>query len=107
MVNDTTAQSGAVLASGLRFGQVLYDEDGAPVGHIRGFDEHGCYLTVEEGVGMADAPPGDHASVGHEGEAELMWRCWACGAVGRIARLPEECPDCGASKEELYYWTED
>lgn len=37
-----------------------------------------------------------------------MWRCWQCGEMGRIeASLPDECPDCGASKEELYYWIED
>jgi rubrerythrin len=38
-----------------------------------------------------------------------MWRCWECGEMGRIegADLPSACPDCGAPREELYYWAED
>lgn len=38
------------------------------------------------------------------GEAELMWRCWGCGEMGDIEDdLPEECPTCGARREDLYY----
>jgi rubrerythrin len=36
-----------------------------------------------------------------------MWRCWNCGAMGQIDEIPETCPDCGAPKEDIYYWTED
>uniref|UniRef100_UPI00300EA125 DUF7130 family rubredoxin-like protein n=1 Tax=Halalkalicoccus salilacus TaxID=3117459 RepID=UPI00300EA125 len=42
------------------------------------------------------------------GEAELMWRCMECGEMGRIEDgLPDECPNCGDSREALMYWTED
>jgi rubrerythrin len=37
-----------------------------------------------------------------------MWRCANCGEMGRLAQLlPAVCPDCGAPREELYYWAED
>lgn len=37
-----------------------------------------------------------------------MWRCGECGEMGQLGdALPEECPGCLASKEELYYWEED
>jgi rubrerythrin len=51
----------------------------------------------------------EHHRSGHElGEAELMWRCWECGEMGRIeSELPDNCPSCGAAKEDLYYWQED
>ena len=65
----------------LAFGQTVYDEDGTELGTIRGFDKHGFYVTVEEGIqALAD----DHRTTGPAGEAELMWRCWECGAMGEI-----------------------
>jgi len=37
-----------------------------------------------------------------------MWRCWECGELGRLDRdVPDECPNCGADREDLSYWTED
>ena len=87
------------------FGQTVYDEDGDALGTIRGFDEHGFYVTVEDGI---EALSSEHVSTGAAGQAELMWRCWECGAMGDIqADIPETCPDCGAPKEDIYYWTED
>ena len=89
----------------LTFGQTVYDEAGNELGTIRGFDQHGFYVSVDDGIqSLTD----DHRSTGAAGEAELMWRCWECGAMGDIeADIPEECPDCGARKEDIYYWTED
>jgi rubrerythrin len=87
-------------------GQPIYDDDGEQLGTVRGFDEHGFYVTAEEGIqGLSS----EHIRAGHElGEAELMWRCWECGEMGRIeADLPDQCPNCGTSKEDLYYWQED
>jgi len=26
--------------------------------------------------------------------------------MGEIEGIPDECPNCGAPKEEIYYWTE-
>ncbi len=88
------------------FGDVIYDEDGNRLGTIRGFDEHGFYVTTEGGI---EALSIEHTRSGHEfGEAELMWRCWNCGEMGRIDdELPETCPNCDAPKEDIYYWTED
>jgi|SRR6056297_1714068 len=88
------------------FGKTVYDEDGEVIGHVRGFDEHGFYVSTEEGV---EGWSIEHSRAGHDwGEAELMWRCWECGEMGRIdGDLPEACPGCGTSKEDIYYWTED
>jgi len=89
----------------LAFGMTVYDEDGTELGTIRGFDEHGFYVTIQDGI---DALSSEHVSTGAAGEAELMWRCWECGAMGDIQEdFPEACPDCGAPKEDIYYWTED
>lgn len=106
MVDDTTDQADTTTRE-LTFGRAVYDDDGTMLGRIRGFDEHGFYVTAGDEVRMSDdAPPGEHTAASG-GSAELMWRCWSCGEVGRIAELPEECPACGAPKEDLYYWTED
>jgi len=90
----------------LTFGQTVYDEDGNELGRVRGFDQHGFYVTLEEGI---EALSEEHVVSGHEfGEAELMWRCWECGEMGQLEEeLPAACPSCGAPREDLYYWTED
>ncbi|TYL40556.1 hypothetical protein CV102_03020 [Natronococcus pandeyae] len=47
--------------------------------------------------------PREPAAQGH-----VMWRCGECGEMGRFRDdLPEECSNCSAPKEELYYWEED
>lgn len=88
------------------FGQTLYTDDGTPVGEVRGLNDGGVFVTVRDGV---EALTVEHARSGHEfGEAELVWRCMECGEMGEIeGGLPPECPNCGAAKEELMYWTED
>ena len=90
----------------LDLGQTLYDEDGNEVGNIRGFDDAGVYVTMREGYESLSV---EHARAGHEfGEGYLMWRCTECGEMDEIeGGLPDECPNCGAPKEDLYYWTED
>jgi rubrerythrin len=88
----------------LGFGEAVYDDDGQRLGTIRGFDEHGFYVTIEEGMAAMSS---EHVKAGESGEAELMWRCWDCGAMGEIEDIPDQCPDCGAPKEDIYYWTED
>lgn len=97
MVDDTTR---------LGFGTSVYADDGTKIGQIRGFDEDGFYVTLREGLeGMSV----EHVRSGKEfGEAHLMWRCIECGEMGKLnSDMPEECPNCSASKEQLYYWTED
>ncbi|GGC50697.1 DUF7130 family rubredoxin-like protein [Haloferax sulfurifontis] len=86
-------------------GMTVYAEDGSKLGSIRGFDEDGFYVTIREGLaGMSI----EHERAGHEfGEAELMWRCSDCGEMGDLDELPDTCPNCGAEREQLYYWTED
>jgi rubredoxin len=93
-------------ASTIEFGTAVYDADGTRLGYVRGVDEHGFYVTAEDGVEGLSI---EHVRAGHEfGEAELMWRCWECGEMGRLEDdLPDACPNCGAEKEDLYYWTED
>ena len=90
----------------LGFGTAVYTADGEKIGHIRGFDEEGCYVTLREGLeGMSV----EHVRSGQKfGEAELMWRCLECGEMGELDRdLPDACPSCGTGREDLYYWTED
>jgi len=88
----------------LGFGQPVYDDEGNSLGTIRGFDEHGFYVTTDDGITALSA---EHLTAGAAGEAELMWRCWECGEMGDIEHLPERCPSCDAPREEIYYWTED
>jgi rubrerythrin len=37
----------------------------------------------------------------------LTWRCDECGELGDIEALPEECPNCGADRTEVFYAIED
>ncbi|MFC7167160.1 DUF7130 family rubredoxin-like protein [Halospeciosus flavus] len=86
-------------------GTTVYTEDGDEIGTVRGFHEDGVVVTTREGIESLSI---EHERAGHEfGEAELMWRCSECGAMGDIEEMPDSCPDCGAPKEDLYYWTED
>lgn len=90
----------------VNFGTTVYDDDGRPLGEVRGVEEGGFFVSSREGV---EALSVEHARSGHEfGEAELMWRCTECGEMGEIDEgLPEECPNCNSPKEALMYWTED
>jgi hypothetical protein len=86
-------------------GTELYTENGRAVGTVRGFTDDGFVVSTREGI---DSLSIEHERAGHEyGEAELMWRCSTCGEMGDIHEMPDECPNCGAEKEKLYYWTED
>ncbi|WP_410766065.1 rubredoxin-like domain-containing protein [Haloferax sp. DFSO60] len=86
-------------------GMSVYAADGTELGHIRGFDEDGFFVTTREGLAGLSI---EHERAGHEfGEAELMWRCSNCGEMGDIEAMPDSCPNCGVEKEQLYYWTED
>jgi len=86
------------------FGTEVYDEDGSKLGQVRAFDEHGFYVSIDDGI---EALSSEHITAGIPGEATLMWRCCACGEVGQIEDIPDECPSCGAPKEDIYYWQED
>ncbi|WP_313692858.1 DUF7130 family rubredoxin-like protein [Halorarum halobium] len=87
-------------------GQTVYTESGRSLGTVRGFDEDGFYVTTRDGIESLSI---EHERAGHEfGEGELMWRCSDCGEMGEIDDdLPVECPNCGAPREHIYYWTED
>lgn len=99
------SESGAAEAfEDLELGEAVFDGDGTELGVIRGFDDAGFYVRVHENV---ESLHEETLSSSELGEAQLMWRCWDCGEMGRIHKLPDECPNCGAGKEELYYWTED
>ncbi|RBI63174.1 hypothetical protein DMJ13_01080 [halophilic archaeon] len=87
-------------------GDVVYDSNRNVLGEVRGFDSSGFYVTMRDGY---EAMSVEHSRSGHEfGEAELMWRCSECGEMGEIEDgMPDECPNCGTPKEDIYYWTED
>jgi rubrerythrin len=94
------------VTADVRFGTKVYTDDGELLGHVRGFDENGFYVTAENGI---EGWSIEHRRAGHDfGEAELMWRCWECGEMGNLdGDIPEECPSCATEKEDIYYWTED
>lgn len=85
-------------------GERVYDADGNELGRVRGGDRNGFYVATVDGVVSLSV---EHEADSMAGEKELLWRCWQCGALGELSRIPERCPDCGAAKEELYYWIED
>ena len=86
-------------------GTHVYDEDGVELGTVRGITENGFLVTTGEGIEALSVTHG-HSSP-ETGEAELMWRCDACGEMGAIAELPDACPNCEASREQLYYYVDD
>lgn len=90
----------------LSVGQALYTEAGDPVGTVRGVEEGGVFVSTRGGV---EAMSVEHARSGHDfGMAELVWRCIDCGEMGHIRDdVPDGCPNCGADRESLMYWTED
>jgi hypothetical protein len=88
----------------LAFGQAVYDDDGTRLGTIRGFDEHGFHVSTDDGI---EALSSEHIASGLGGEAQLMWQCYECGAMGDIEAIPDMCPDCGASKESIFYYVDD
>jgi hypothetical protein len=83
-------------------GKTVYDEDGNTLGVVRGFDQHGFYVTADADVDVLPESPSQS-----ERTDAVMWRCWECGEMGRIADIPESCPSCGAPREDIYYWQED
>jgi Zn finger protein HypA/HybF involved in hydrogenase expression len=86
-------------------GITVFDEDGNSLGTVQGIDEHGFYVTHEEGI---EGLSSEHRRTGTAGEAELTWRCSECGTIGKISEMPDEgCPDCGAPREAIYYYLED
>jgi rubrerythrin len=87
--------------NGIDLGQSIYDESGEFLGTVRGFDENGFYVNADEDIELLDT----QASESHADA--LMWRCWECGEMGQLGEIPDECPACGAAKEEIYYWQED
>ena len=88
----------------VEIGQEIYDGDGNELGTVRGLDDAGFYVLAREETGTV--PLSEARDV--FGKAYVMWRCWECGEMGKIeSDLPDECPSCGATKEELYYWAED
>ncbi|WP_129112962.1 DUF7130 family rubredoxin-like protein [Halegenticoccus tardaugens] len=58
--------------------------------------------AIPRGVSVANQRTTDEF-----GEAYLVWRCLDCGETGDLEAFPSECPNCGAGREDLYYWTED
>jgi rubrerythrin len=97
-------QSERDIEQQVAFGECVYDADGNELGRVRQIADDGFYVTTTDGT--------EALSVGHQadsmgGQKELLWRCLECGAVGELSEIPEECTDCGAPKEEIYYWQED
>lgn len=87
-------------------GEKVFNFDGELVGEVRGMEEGGFFVSTREGQEHLSV---EHARAGQSwGEAELMWRCVECGEMGALEEgFPDECPNCGAPREEIMYWTED
>ncbi len=89
-------------------GTTVYTEDGHELGTVRGIEEAGSGVMVSLREGL-EAMSGEHVQAGGEhARAELTWGCYGCGEIGQLDdELPEECPGCGAPREDLYYRQED
>ncbi len=89
-------------ASAVGIGKTVFDSEGEPLGVV-------CEQTSGGFVVSASIGRPDHqrSTSGEFGEAYLMWQCMECGEMGSIESLPEACPNCGATRELLYYRTED
>ena len=87
----------------IELGSEVYDENGEPIGVVRGFDPHGVVVSADEGVGIGGVVGTDPSVVG---ESDLLWRCSGCGEIGEIEDMPDMCPSCEAPKTDLYYWSE-
>jgi rubrerythrin len=90
----------------VEIGATVYDEDGEALGTVQGFDEEGFHVSTGDDVVSMSV---EHLRAGHQyGEGEMMWRCYECGHFGDLQEgFPDECPDCGAPKEDLYYYKDD
>lgn len=92
------------LYAGVTMGEPIYNEEGESLGVVRGIDTDGFYVRASEGAPKKAITEMEEITE----RDQIMWRCWECGAMGKIeASLPAECPECGAPREELYYWEED
>lgn len=78
-------------------GNRVFDSEGDPLGVVR---EQTAALSSR----WAPTTPG---ATGRRAASSAMWRCMECGEMGNIESLPEECPSCAASRESIYYRTED
>ena len=87
-------------------GERVFDEDGEPIGTVRGLQEGGIFVTTRSG---AEELSEEHVRSGQSwGMAELMWRCTECGEMGEIDEdIPDKCPNCSTPRENIMYWTED
>ena len=82
-------------------GQTVFDAEGTDLGTVRGTTDDGFLISTREGI---ESLLVEHdRSAPDAGEAELVWRCGDCEEMGDIADLPETCPNCGASRDEIYY----
>lgn len=96
---------GANPPAKLELGQVVYDEGGEELGTIQGFDRGG-FFVIETGLEAELEPITTIRDV--TGMAYVMWRCADCGEMGQLdGELPEQCPNCDAPREDLYYLPED
>lgn len=98
-------ESGDSLYGGIEIGQPVFDEHGNEIGSVRGVDRSGFYVLADRREEEL-SPITEIRDI--TGTVYVMWRCWDCGEMGRIdSELPDTCPNCGAPKEDLYYWAED
>jgi rubrerythrin len=90
----------------VKLGTEVYDENGEKLGTVQGFDDQGFHVVTGDDIVSMSI---EHVRAGHElAEGEMMWRCYECGHFGDLQDgFPEECPDCGAPKEDLYYYKDD
>lgn len=85
-----------------RVGETIFNAEGEELGVVRELTSSGFVVSVGLDMGAHQ-----RSTSGDFGEAYLMWRCFECGEMGEIESLPDQCPNCEAARESLYYWTED
>lgn len=101
MPDDSEAASRTQV---LKPGQQVYNEAGRLIGVIQAVTETGVEVNTRSDVEALSLRQSSSVNLG---EGYLVWRCSECGELGDIDQIPEQCPSCGASRENLYAYLED
>lgn len=99
----------------IEHGETVYNEHGDELGIVGDFNENGFDVKIIDQSADIETPDSNEDVTGEDekpgkefGEGYLMWRCENCGEMGDLEDgYPDECPNCGASKENIAKALED
>lgn len=93
-----------VYSASIKPGEIVYDNDGRPVGRVSSLTDDGFEAeAIDSDGGEVEELPGQEFGRGH-----LMWRCIECGEMEKLDQgLPDSCPSCDAPREAITVVEED